>query len=334
MTGVQGIGSGMETAAAREGMETAPFATALLEAAAVRPEIVGLSADLAKYTDMGPFAERYPDRFVNVGMAEQSLMAVSAGLAHEGLLPVATTYCVFASRRALDFLEIQIALMRRNVKIVAGLPGLTTGYGGTHQGIDDLAVIRAVPNMTVLDPADAVEIRDATAAMIDHEGPVYMRLQRGNVPVLGVEYAEPFRIGRARLARAGADVAIIAAGVMVGRALVASDALAAEGISAAVLNAASVKPFDAEAVVRLAGTVGCLVTAENHTVIGGLFGAVAETLARAGIGVPVVPVGIADEFCGYGSLPYLAERHRLTADAIAAAARAGLGLGPAREGAS
>lgn len=325
MTAAQGIGSGMETAVERNGMVAAPFATALLAAAEARPELVGLSADLAKYTDMLPFAERYPDRFVNVGMAEQSLMAVSAGLAHEGLLPVATTYCVFASRRALDFLEIQIALMRRNVKIVAGLPGLTTGYGGTHQGIDDLATIRAVPNMTVLDPSDAAEIGDATRAMIDYDGPVYLRLQRGNVPDLGVDYAEPFQIGRARLARAGTDVAIIAAGVMVGRALEAAGALAAEGISAAVLNCASVKPFDSEAVLRLAGTVGCLVTAENHTVIGGLFGAVAETLARAGAGLPVIPVGIADQFCGYGSLPYLARRHGLTADAIAAAARTGLG---------
>lgn len=317
-----GIGSGMEVAAAPvEGMRTAPFAEALVAAARQRHEIVGLSADLAKYTDMLPFATAFPDRFVNVGMAEQNLLAVAAGLAHEGLVPVATTYAVFATRRALDFLEIQIALMRRNVKVVAGLPGLTTGYGGTHQAIDDLAITRAVPNLVVLDPADATEIAEATEAMLDYDGPVYLRIQRGNVPDLGLVHERRFAIGRARLVRRGSDAGVVACGVMVGRALEAAASLAAEGISVAVLDSATIKPFDADAVLELAETTRCLVTAENHTVVGGLFGAVSETLAQAGTPCRVVPIGVRDEYCGYGSLPYLAERHHLTAGDVARALR-------------
>jgi transketolase len=220
--------------------------------------------------------------------------------------------------------------MRRNVKVVAGLPGLTTGYGGTHQGIDDLNVARAVPNLVVLDPADAVEIREATAAMLEHDGPVYLRLQRGRVPVLPVSYEEPYRIGRARLARPGGDLGIVASGIMVGRALEAADRLEEDGISAAVLNAGSIKPFDADAVLELAASTHRLVTAENHTIIGGLFSAVSEVLATEGLGVRVVPVGVRDEFCGYGSPDYLARRHGIATDDIVAAARRALEGGSTR----
>lgn len=327
-----GIGSGMETltAAASPDTELAPLGTALVQAGEELDRLYVLSADLAKYTDVLPFAERFPDRFVNVGMAEQNLLGVAAGLAHEGLIAVATTYGAFATRRALDFLEIQIALMRRNVKVVAGLPGLTTGYGGTHQGIDDIGITRAVPNLVVLDPADAVELREATRAMLAYDGPVYLRLQRGAVPVLPVAYDHPFHIGRARWARGGGDVTIVACGVMVGRALAAAETLAAEGIAAGVLNASTLKPFDQEAVLEAARRTGCLVTAENHSVVGGLYGAVAETLARSGVPATVRPVGIADEYCGYGSPSYLARRHGIATEHIEAAVREILRAGPAR----
>lgn len=325
-THAAGIGSGMDDAVITDepSVRSAPFGHALVAAAEKRPEIYGLSADLARFTDMLPFAERFPQRFTNVGMAEQNLMGVAAGLAHEGLVPVASTYCVFATRRAYDFLAIQIALMKRNVKVAAGLPGLTTGYGGTHQGIDDIALTRSIPGLVVLDPADAVEIEQATAAMLDHDGPVYLRIQRGAVPVLSDQPGEPFRIGQARLIRDGADLGIIACGIMVGRALEAARQLAAEGISVAVLNAASLKPFDEMAVAELAGRTGRLVTAENHTINGGLFSATCEALARQRIGAIVEPVAIRDEFCGYGSLPYLAERHGLTTAHVVEACRSAL----------
>lgn len=302
---------------------SAPFGRTLVEEAARRPEIVGLSADLARYTDMLPFAQRFPDRFVNVGMAEQNLVCVAAGLARAGFVPVATTYAVFASRRAFDFIAIQCASSRTNVKIVAGLPGLTTGYGATHQGIDDLAHMRVLPNMVVLDPCDAVDLSNATKAALDHEGPVYMRLQRGDVPVVLDPASARFEIGKADLLHEGDDVGMIATGIMVQRALEARENLADLGIAAAVLKVSTLKPFDADAVRALATATGALVTAENHSVIGGLFSATAECLARSAHPVPVEAVGLQDEFGTCGSPPYLAQRHGLsTSHLVAAAERA------------
>src|SRR5438132_2508947 len=162
----------------------APFGHELVEIGRARPEIVGLAADLGKYTDILPFRDAFPDRFFNVGMAEQNLIAVAAGLARTGKVPFATTYGVFATRRAYDFIAIAVAHSRVNVKIIAGLPGLTTGYGGTHQAIEDLALMRMIPGLVVIDPCDATDIAQATAAMADHDGPVYMRLLRGKVPVV------------------------------------------------------------------------------------------------------------------------------------------------------
>src|SRR4029077_15371314 len=168
--------------------------------------ILGLTADLGKYTDMHIFAERFPDRFIQAGMAEQNLIGMASGLARTGFIPFATTYCVFATRRAYDFLAIGAALSRANVKIIAGLPGLTTGYGGTHQGIEDLALMRAMPNLTVIDPCDAVEIRQAVATIADYDGPVYMRLLRGRVPVVLDPATYRFEMGKARLLREGNEV--------------------------------------------------------------------------------------------------------------------------------
>jgi transketolase len=301
----------------------APFGRALVEAAEARPEIVGLSADLARYTDMLPFAERFPERFFNVGMAEENLVAVAAGLARTGYVPVLTTYAVFATRRAYDFIAIQIAFSKLNVKIVAGLPGLTTGYGATHQGIDDLAHMRVLPNMVVIDPCDAAEMQAATAAALDHDGPVYLRLLRGSVPLLPMPGLDCFQIGRAALLREGKDVGIVASGIMLQRALEAADELHDLGISASVLRLGTLKPFDSSAVLKLARYTGALVTAENHSVIGGLFSAVAEVLARSSLQVPTEPVGLQDEFGECGSLAYLAARHGLTtADIVRAAKRA------------
>jgi len=298
----------------------APFATALTDVARERLDVVGLSADLAKYTDMLPFAAAFPERFVNVGMAEQNLVCIAAGFAKAGFTPVATTYGVFATRRALDFIAIQCAYARANVKLVAGLPGITTGYGATHQAIDDLAHVRALPNMVVIDPADAVELDQATRAVLDYEGPVYMRLLRGSVPEVLDVSAYRFEIGRARLVRDGDGVALVSTGMMLERVLEAAQSLADQGISAAVLNAATLKPFDDKAVAELARETGAMVTIENHSVIGGLHSAVAESLIAHDVSVPVKAIGMQDEFGECGSLPYLAERHGLTAGDIERAA--------------
>lgn len=301
----------------------APFGRALAELAHRRPEIVGLTADLGKYTDIHPFRDAFPDRFFNVGMAEQNLIAVSAGLARAGKMPFCTTYGVFATRRAYDYIAIACAHSRTNVKIIAGLPGLTTGYGGTHQAIEDLALMCMVPNLVVIDPCDATEIMQATQAIADYNGPVYMRLLRATVPIVLDPTSYRFRIGKAALLRDGGDVGIIATGLMTPRALEAARILAADGIAAAVLHVATLKPFDADAVAELAARVDRVVTAENHVVTGGLGSLVAETMFERGIGRRPVRIGIPDRFIECGSVPFLQEKYGLTARHIAEAARNG-----------
>ena len=305
---------------AGERTTTAPFGEALVRLGEQDDRVVGLSADLAKYTDIHLFARRFPGRFFQVGMAEQNLIGIAAGLARTGFVPFATTYCVFATRRAYDFIAIGAALGRANVKIIAGLPGLTTGYGGTHQGIEDLALMRAVPNLTVIDPCDATEIEQAVPAIAGHDGPVYMRLLRGEVPVVLDRETHRFEVGKASLLRDGTDVAILSTGLMTGRALEAAKALDARGIRAAVLHVATLKPFDREAVLSLVARVPQIVTAENHLVTGGLASAVADAAVDAGVQLRLRRVGIPDCFCESGSIPYLVKRYGLGADDIAAAA--------------
>ena len=302
------------------------FGRAMLEIGARRPEVVALSADVSGVTGLAPFAQAFPDRFVNVGMAEQDLIAVAVGLEKAGFTPVATTFATFATRRALDFIAVQCALNQANVKIVAALPGIYSTFGPTHQGIEDLAHMRAIPNLVVLDPCDNAEMAEATHAAVEHRGPVYLR------ELLGRETADvdrgglEFEIGPGQLLRTGSDVGVVASGIMVRRALDAASELAERGISAAVLKMSTIKPFDGAAVLDLARATGSLVTAENHTVVGGLFSAVAEVLAEAGTGVAVRPVGVRDEFCSFGSNDYVARTHGLTAAAIVDAVEAVLAV--------
>lgn len=302
-------------------LASAPFGHALIAAGERDPRIVGLTADLGKYTDIHLFAERFPQRFFQVGMAEQNLIGIAAGLARTGWIPFTTTYCVFATRRAYDFIAIGAALGRANVKIVAGLPGLTTGYGGTHQGIEDLALMRAIPNLVVIDPCDATEMAQATAAAAAYDGPVYLRLLRGQVPVVFDPATHRFAIGAANLVRDGGDAAIISTGLMTGRALDAAATLAAEGINVAVLHLPTLKPFDQEAVLKLLTRVPRVVVAENHVIHGGLASAVADAVADAGLAVRLQRIGIPDCFCESGSLPYLVRRYAMDAPAIAAAVK-------------
>ena len=293
----------------------APFGRAMKALGEKRSEIVGLTADLGKYTDILPFRDAFPDRFFNVGMAEQNLVAVAAGLARTGLIPYATTYGVFATRRAFDFVAIACAHSNLNVKIIAGLPGLTTGYGGTHQAIEDLALMRMIPGLIVIDPCDATEIEAATIAIADHPGPVYMRLLRGAVPVV-LDRGYHFEIGKAHRLRGGKDVGIISTGLMTERAVDAADALTKRGVSVAVLHVPTIKPFDGEAVAEFAAGVDHLVTAENHVVVGGLASLVVETLFDAGVSRTVTRIGLPDRYIECGSVPTLQARYGLTADAI------------------
>jgi len=299
---------------------TAPFGEALIRAAEANPRIVGLTADLGKYTDIHIFANRFPERFFQIGMAEQNLIGVAAGLARTGFVPFATTYCVFATRRAYDFIAIGAALGGANVKIIAGLPGLTTGYGGTHQGIEDLALMRSIPNLTVIDPCDATELGQAVSAIANYEGPVYMRLLRGQVPVVLDPDAYQFEIGKAKLLCEGSDVAIVSTGLMTARALKAVAQLKSRGVSAALLHMSTLKPFDDEAVLALVNRIPRIVTAENHFTSGGLGSAVADAIVDAGMTVKLRRIGIPNCFCESGSIPYLVQRYRMDSEDIATAA--------------
>jgi transketolase len=312
--------SAMIASIAAEGQKTkpAPFGHALVELARTRPEVIGMTADLGKYTDLHIFGKEFPDRYYQMGMAEQLLFGAASGLAAEGFVPFATTYAVFASRRAYDFIHQTIAEEERNVKIVCALPGLTSGYGPSHQATEDLALFRAMPNMTVIDPCDAHEIEQAVPAIAAHQGPVYMRLLRGQVPVVLDEYGYQFELGKAKLIRDGKDALIISSGLLTMRALEAAKSLADDNVDTAVLHVPTIKPLDAETILREAGKAGRLVVvAENHSVIGGLGEAVAGLLMRSGIHPTFRQIGLPDAFLAAGALPTLHDQYGISATAVA-----------------
>jgi transketolase len=312
--------SAMIASIAAEGQKTkpAPFGHALVELARTRSEVIGMTADLGKYTDLHIFGKEFPDRYYQMGMAEQLLFGAASGLAAEGFMPFATTYAVFASRRAYDFIHQTIAEENRNVKIAGALPGLTSGYGPSHQAAEDLALFRAMPNMTVIDPCDAHEIEQLVPAIAAHQGPVYVRLLRGQVPVVLDEYDYKFQIGKANLIRDGRDILIISSGIMTMRALEAAKALVDDRVDVGVLHVPTIKPLDAATILREAGKSGRLVVvAENHTVIGGLGEAVAGLLMRSGVYPTFRQIGLPDEFLDAGALPTLHDRYGISATAVA-----------------
>jgi transketolase len=313
--------SAMIASIAAEGQRTrsAPFGNALVELARQRQDIVGMSADLAKYTDLHLFAKEFPERFFQMGMAEQLLMGAAGGMAKEGFTPFVTTYAVFASRRAYDFIHQVIAEEHLNVKIACALPGLTTGYGPSHQATEDIAIFRGVPGLTIVDPCDALDTEQAVAAIAAHQGPVYMRLLRGKVPLVLDEYDYRFELGKAKLLRDGRDVLVISSGIMTMRALEVAEALKADNVGVAVLHTPTIKPLDEEAVIREAKRSGRLVVvAENHSVVGGLGEAVAGTLLRAGVAPAFRQIALPDAFLDAGALPTLHDRYGISAEAMAA----------------
>jgi transketolase len=320
--------SAMIASIAGEGQITrsAPFGHALVELARQKQSVIGMTADLSKYTDLHVFAKAFPERFYQMGMAEQLLMGAASGFAHEGAQPFVTTYAVFATRRAYDFIHQTIAEDNLDVKIVCALPGLTTGYGPSHQAAEDLALMRAMPNMTVIDPCDALDIEQMVPAIAAHKGPVYARLLRGNVPAVLDEYDYTFELGKAKMLRDGVEVLIISSGLMTMRALEVAKALESDRIGVGVLHVPTIKPLDTQTILREAKRSGRLVVvAENHTVIGGLGEAVAAELMRAGVSCQFRQVGLPDAFLAAGALPTLHDRYGISTATMGESIKAWLG---------
>lgn len=296
------------------------YGKALLQVGKDHKNVVVLDADLSKSTKTNVFAKEFPDRFFDMGIAEQNMMGTAAGLATTGKVVFASTFAVFATARVLDQVRNSIAYPKLNVKIAATHSGLTVGEdGGSHQAIEDIAIMRAIPNLTVIVPADAEETRQVIEAAVAHDGPMYIRLGRPNVPVIYDENYK-FEIGKGHKLRSGKDVTIIATGIMTGLALEAADMLATEGITARVINMASIKPIDKDIIIEAARETAGIVTAEEHSIIGGLGGAVAEVLAE-NYPAKMKRVGVQDTFGESGTPDALLEKYGLTAQAIAQAAR-------------
>lgn len=296
------------------------YGEALAALGAENRDVVVLDADLAKSTKTINFKKAFPERFFDMGIAEANMIGTAAGLAAAGKLPFCSTFAVFATGRAYDQIRQSVAYPGLGVKIAASHAGITVGPdGGSHQSIEDIALMRVLPGMTVFVPADAVEVHGAVAAAAKIDGPVFIRLGRSPVPVLHGDEFE-FVPGRAVELRPGKDVTLVACGIMVAEALEAAGKLAEEGIDAAVLNIHTIKPLDVEAVSAAAARTGAIVTVEEHSIIGGLGSAVAEALVETHP-VPMVRVGIRDVFGESGKPDELMEKYGLTPAHIAAAAR-------------
>lgn len=289
-------------------------------------DFVVLDADLAAATKTGTFKKKYPERFFDCGIAEGNMMTVAAGIATTGKVVFASTFAMFAAGRAFEQIRNSIGYPHLNVKIGATHAGITVGEdGATHQCLEDLALMRTIPGMTVINPADATEARAAVEWAINYKGPVYFRFGRYAVPVLFDRETYVFEPGKAITLAEGTDVTVFATGITVDMALKAREILAADGISAAVVNVHTVKPIDRDAVVKAAETTGAIVTAEEHNIIGGLGSAVAEVVGETHP-VPVLRVGVEDSFGRSGTVPALLELYGLTPENIAAKAKAAVAL--------
>jgi transketolase len=299
------------------------YGRALVRLGEQNPDIVVLDADLAKSTKTIKFKEKFPERFFDMGIAEADMMGTAAGLAASGKIAFASTFAIFATGRAWEQIRNSICYTNLNVKIAASHAGIAVGPdGSSHQAIEDIAIMRVIPNMKVVAPADAVETEKAVEALVETPGPAYLRLGRSGVPVLYEETYE-FRLGKASVLREGSDVTLIAVGTMVRLALAAAENLAKDGINARVINMSTIKPIDIDAIASAIEETGAIVTAEEHSVIGGLGSAVAETVCEMAP-APVVRVGIRDKFGQSGKADELMETYGLTAGRIAEAAREAL----------
>ena len=289
-------------------------------------DFVVLDADLAAATKTGTFKKKFPERFFNCGIAEGNMMSVAAGLAAAGKVVFASSFAMFAAGRAYEQIRNSIGYPHLNVKIGATHAGITVGEdGATHQCIEDFALMRAIPGMTVINPADAVEAREAVEAAINFYGPVYMRFGRYAVPVINDKDSFKFEIGKGTTMREGKDVTIVATGMLVSMALEAAEILKNEGIDARVINISTIKPIDKDIILDAARATGAIVTAEEHSIIGGLGSAVSEVVCE-GCPVPVVKLGIEDKFGRSGKVPPLLEAYGLTVENLVAKTKAALAM--------
>ena len=296
------------------------YGEALVELGAANPDVVVLDADVSASTQTWMFRERYPDRFFNVGVAEANMVDVAVGLALAGKIPFANTFAFLLALRAAEQIRTCVAYAKTNVKLVASYAGLSDAFDGpTHHAICDLAVVRSLPNMTVVVAADAVEVKKAVPAVAEYDGPVYLRVSRAEVPVIFDERHE-VRIGQGVTLREGGDVTLIGTGIMVGRCLEAAEALRREGIDARVIEIHTLKPIDEGLIVQAAQETGAIITAEEHSIIGGLGGAVTEVLGDQ-CPVPVLRVGIADTFAEAGPYESLLDRYGMGVTDITASVR-------------
>jgi len=310
---------GVKRAATRDG-----FGEGLLLAAASDDAVIGVCADVTESVRMTAFKTEYPDRFVQIGVSEQLLAALGAGLAMAGKIPFVASFAIFSPGRAWEQIRTNVCLNGANVKLVGSHAGVTVGEdGASHQATEDIAITRVIPGMTVVVPCDAIEARKATVALAKMVGPAYLRLGREKTPVITTEDA-PFELGKAQVLREGKDVAIVACGSMVGRALAAAEDLASEGLDCSVINCHTVKPLDERTIIAAAESCGAVVTAEEHQIRGGLGSAVAETLARH-LPVPMEFVGLRDVFGQSGDAAELIEHYGLGVGHIKDAARKAVG---------
>lgn len=297
------------------------YGSALAEFGDKYDKLVVLDADLAEATKTIKFKKKFPDRFFDCGIAEGNMVTVAAGLAAAGLIPFCSSFAMFAAGRAFEQVRNAIGYPHLNVKIGATHAGISVGEdGATHQCLEDFATMRSIPGMTVMQPADAVEARAMVEAAINYVGPCYMRFGRFAVPVLFDQDTYKFEWGKGKVLADGKDVTLVATGLMVEQALAARDLLAAENISARVVNIHTIKPLDEDLILKCAADTGCIVTAEEHNYIGGLGSAVCECVS-GNHPVPVKRVGVEDQFGRSGKVPPLLEMYGLTAKNIAAKAK-------------
>lgn len=311
----------MKSVATREA-----YGKALARIGKENENIVVLDADLSKSTKTADFKAVCPERFINMGIAEGNMMTVAAGMAACGKIPFASTFAIFATGRAFEQIRNSICYPRLNVKVCATHAGLTVGEdGATHQSVEDIALMRAIPNMTIINPVDAVETEAAILAIAEYEGPCYVRLGRLAVETVNDENNYKFEIGKGITLSEGNDVTIVATGMMVQLALKAKEELSKEGINAKIINIHTIKPIDCELLVKAAKETGAIVTAEEHSIVGGLGSAVSEVVTEE-FPVPVVKVGIKDTFGESGKPDQLLEKYGLTVESIVNSAKRAISL--------
>jgi transketolase len=295
------------------------YGDSLVALAGKRDDIVALSGDVSPPTESDVFKDAYPERFYNIGIAEANMVGIAAGMARGGDTPFVHSFSVFLSRRALDQIAMQCAYPSTNVKLVGFLPGLTTLLGVSHQAIDDIAIMRALPNMTIIEPCGAAQIAACVNAAANLDGPVYLRMHRPAAALQKDADLQTCTIGKGNVLRMGDDAVVFACGHMVDIAIEAANKLASQNIQLSVVNMHTIKPLDTALVISEAKRTGCVITAENHSIIGGLGSAVAETLLEAGIQTQFARVGIKDTFAEGGTTPFLFDKYGLSARHIESA---------------